>query len=112
MALGVSGSKASAPPGHGHVPMSGETRSDCPAQQQWRGVSCSARHGCGQSLWLGRRLFCVGAMLMRAHDSGINHGVFIVSISRQRLESTLPDAALAPARVQGMDHSKFTEALR
>jgi hypothetical protein len=48
-------------------------------------------------------------MLMRTHDSRIDHGVFIISIGRQRLKNPLPDAAFAPTAVSRMDHAEIAE---
>jgi hypothetical protein len=48
-------------------------------------------------------------MLMRTHDGRIDHRVFIVGVSRQRLEYPLPDATLAPAGVAGMDNAEIAE---
>ncbi len=49
---------------------------------------------------------------MRTHDGRVDHGVFIVGIGRQRLENALPDAALAPAGMPGMDHTEIPKTLR
>jgi hypothetical protein len=57
-------------------------------------------------------LFRAGAMLMRPHNRRINHGVFIVGISRERLENALPDTALAPTGVPSMDHPRIAEPFR
>ena len=38
-----------------------------------------------------------GAMLMRAHNGGIDHHVFVVVITRQRLENTLKNPAFRPS---------------
>ena len=51
-------------------------------------------------------------MLMRTHDSRIDHGVFIIGIGRQRLKNTLLDAALAPTGVSRMDYAEIAETFR
>src|SRR5271157_4389534 len=48
---------------------------------------------------------------MGSDDGGVDHGVFVVRIVRQRLEKTLPNAALRPAREPRMDVLPIAKAL-
>jgi hypothetical protein len=51
-------------------------------------------------------------MLMRAHDGGVEHHVFVVVIARQQLENTLENTALRPPAEALMDDLPIAETLR
>jgi hypothetical protein len=51
-------------------------------------------------------------MLMRAHNGGIDHHVFVVVIARQQLENALENSALCPSAEALVDDLPITEALR
>jgi len=51
-------------------------------------------------------------MLVGPHNGGINHGVFVIRIFSQSLEHALPNPALAPAAVPGMNNPEVAKALR
>jgi hypothetical protein len=55
---------------------------------------------------------CTGAVLMRAHDSGVDHHVFVVVIVRQQLENSLENPAPGPPAEALVDDFPITEALR
>jgi hypothetical protein len=42
------------------------------------------------------RFFCAGTVLMGPHEGGIDHGVFIVRVSRQHGEELFPDTTSSP----------------
>jgi hypothetical protein len=50
-------------------------------------------------------------MLMSSDDGGVDHRVFVVRIVSQRLEKTLPYAALRPSREPRVDVLPGAEAL-
>ena len=50
-------------------------------------------------------------MLMRAHDGGVDHHVFVVVIARQQLENALENPALRPPAEALVDDLPITEAL-
>ena len=56
--------------------------------------------------------FCTSAVLVGAHDGGINHGVFVVRVLCQGFKHPLPDTGLAPARVTGVHDAKVAETGR
>jgi hypothetical protein len=53
-----------------------------------------------------------GAVLVRAHNGAVDHGVFIVRIGRQNLEHLFPHAALGPAGKSGVKLDRVAEAFR
>src|SRR5215831_6351846 len=55
---------------------------------------------------------CAGAVLMSAHDGGVDHHVFVVVITRQQLENTLENSALRPSIEALVDDLPIAEALR
>lgn len=52
------------------------------------------------------------AMLMGAHDGGIDHRVFVVRILGQMLEDPLPHATSGPAAKPRVDHTEVRKPLR
>src|SRR5258708_1776540 len=51
----------------------------------------------GIARWLVRRFFSrAGAMLVSAHDGGVDHHVFVVVIARQQRENTVENPPLRP----------------
>jgi hypothetical protein len=62
---------------------------------------------------LARRFFsCAGAVLMSAHDRGVDHHVFVVVVARQHLENTLENPAPGPSVEALVDDLPISEALR
>ena len=55
--------------------------------------------------------FGAGAMLMSAHDGGVNHHVFVVVIAGQQLENPLENAALGPSVEALIDDLPVAKAL-
>ena len=53
-----------------------------------------------------------GAMLMSAHDGGVDHHVFIVVIAGQELENPRENAALGPSVEALIDDLPIAKALR
>jgi hypothetical protein len=53
-----------------------------------------------------------GAVLMRSDDRGVDHGVFVVRIVRQRFEKTLPNPFDRPARETRVNVLPGSEARR
>jgi hypothetical protein len=51
-------------------------------------------------------------MLMRAHDGGVEHHVFVIVIARQLLENALENPALRPPTKALMDDLPIAETLR
>jgi hypothetical protein len=51
-------------------------------------------------------------MLMRAHNGGIDHHVFVVVITRQRLENTLKNPAFRPSAEALIDNLPIAKAPR
>lgn len=51
-------------------------------------------------------------MLMRPHDGGVDHGVFVVGLLGQHREDALSHAAFRPTREAGMDDAVIAESLR
>src|SRR5882757_4344540 len=49
---------------------------------------------------------------MGAHDSRIDHRVFVVGLAGQMLEDLLPDPASGPSAETRMHHSEIAEPLR
>src|SRR4029077_18430064 len=59
------------------------------------------------------RLFLgAGAMLMGAHNSTVDHGIFVVGISCEMLENPLPDTAFGPTAEPPVHLNSVTEPLR
>ena len=52
------------------------------------------------------------AMLVGAHDGGIDHGVFVVGVFGQMLEDFFPYAARGPAAETRMHHAEIAKPLR
>jgi hypothetical protein len=52
-----------------------------------------------------------GAVLVSAHDGGVDHHVFVVAIARQQLENALENAVLRPPAETLMDDFPIPEAL-
>ena len=52
-----------------------------------------------------------GAVLVRAHDGGVDHHVFVVGIARQQLENALENAALRPPAEALVDDLPVAETL-
>jgi hypothetical protein len=50
-------------------------------------------------------------MLMRAHNRGVDHHVFVVVIARQQLENTLENPTLRPPTEALVDDLPIAEAL-
>jgi hypothetical protein len=50
-------------------------------------------------------------MLMRAHDGGVDHHVFVVVIARQLLENTLENPTLRPPAKALVDDLSIAETL-
>src|ERR1700729_1066634 len=70
----------------------------------------SIRRGIGR--WLALRVFLsAGAMLVSAHDGGVNHHVFVVVIAGQELENPLESTALGPSVEALIDNLPVTKAL-
>src|SRR5712671_4464109 len=62
---------------------------------------------------LARRFFSrTGAVLMSAHDGGVDHHVFVVVIAGQQLENTVENPALRPSAETLMDRFPVAETLR
>src|SRR3974390_291056 len=55
--------------------------------------------------------FGAGAMLVSAHDGGVNHHVFVVVIAGQKLENPLENAALGPSVEALIDNLPVAKAL-
>ncbi len=55
---------------------------------------------------------CAGAVLVSAHDGGVNHHIFVIVIARQQLENALENAALRPSIEALIDDLPITKALR
>jgi hypothetical protein len=53
-----------------------------------------------------------GAVLMSAHDSGVDHHVFVVVIAGQQLENALENLALGPSAEALVDDLPIPETLR
>src|SRR6516225_9234575 len=51
-------------------------------------------------------------MLMRAHNGGVDHHVFVVVIARQHLENTLKNATLCPSTKALIDDLPIAKAPR
>ena len=49
---------------------------------------------------------------MGAHDGAVDHGVFVVGLTREMLEDALPHTRLGPAAEAPMHLHTVTEALR
>src|SRR5258708_19636709 len=87
------------------------TRRDCPTHRRVREFWCSVRRAIDRSL--ARRFFSgAGAVLMSAHDSGVDHHVFVVVIARQQLENALENPALGPSAEALVDDLPIPETLR
>src|SRR5258708_23242442 len=87
------------------------TRRDCPTHRRVREFWCSVRRAIDRSL--ARRFFSgAGAVLMSAHDSGVDHHVFVVVIARQQLENALENLALGPSAEALVDDLPIPETLR
>ena len=54
---------------------------------------------------------CAGAVLMRPHDSGVDHHVLVVVIARQQPENALENAALRPPIKALVDDLPIAETL-
>jgi len=54
---------------------------------------------------------CAGAVLVSAHDGGVDHHVFVVVVTGQQLENALENPALRPAAKALMDDLPIAEAL-
>ena len=50
-------------------------------------------------------------MLVRAHDGGVDHHVFVVVIARQQLENALENSTLRPSIEALVDDFPISEAL-
>src|SRR5450759_1510618 len=95
---------------HGPAPASASRRRDCPRRRRARGFWSSVRRGIAR--WLAGRFFSrAGAVLMSAHDGGIDHHVFIVVIARQQLENTFENPALRPPAEALVDDLPISETL-
>src|SRR6202040_930493 len=69
------------------------------------------RRAIGRSL--GRRLFLgAGAVLMGAHNGGVDHHVFVVDIARQQSENTIKNPAFRPPAEALMHALPIAEAHR
>ena len=55
--------------------------------------------------------FCAGAMLVSAHDGGVNHHVLVVVIAGQEPENPLENAALGPSVEALIDDLPVAKAL-
>ena len=55
---------------------------------------------------------CPGAMLVGAHNGGVQHHVFVIVVARQQLESALENAALRPSIEALVDDVPIPETLR
>src|SRR3954471_23674895 len=53
-----------------------------------------------------------GAMLMGAHDGGVDHRIFVVGIRRQMLEHLRPNPRLGPSAEATMHLDAIAETLR
>jgi hypothetical protein len=53
-----------------------------------------------------------GAMLMRPHDGGVDHGVFFVGIGRELGKYSFPDTGFCPSAETAMDVLPVAEAFR
>ena len=53
--------------------------------------------------------FCTSAVLVDAHDGGINHGVFVVRVLSQDFKHPLLDTCLAPVQVTDVHDAKVAE---
>ena len=63
-------------------------------------------------MWLARRLFLgAGAMLVSAHDGGVNHHGLAVVIAGQEPENPLENAALGPSVEALIDNLPVAKAL-
>jgi hypothetical protein len=51
-------------------------------------------------------------MLMRAHNGGIDHHVFVVMVARQQLENAFENSALRPSAEALVDDFPIAETLR
>ena len=51
-------------------------------------------------------------MLMRAHDGGIDHHVFVVMVTRQQLENAFENSALCPSTEALVDDFPIAKTLR
>src|SRR3984893_4609694 len=81
---------------HGPGPVRASTRLDCPEHRRAHEFWWSVRRAIGRSL--ASRFFSrTSAVLMSAHNGGVNHHVFVVRIACQRLENSLENAALGPS---------------
>ena len=99
-------------PGRGLAPGSSKRRSGCPGHRPSHESWCSIRHGSARWRVLQAPLFCAAAMLVRAHNGGINHRILVVRVGGQRLEHAPPHAGPAPARVPGMNDAIISKARR
>src|SRR5215212_9754618 len=80
-----------------------ESRSDCRAHRRWRGFWCSTHRASVR--WLDPHpLFTRSrAVLVGAHDGGVDHRVFVVRVARQVFVNRLPNPALRPPAEPRMD---------
>src|SRR5260370_7607435 len=87
------------------------TRRDCPRHRRAREFWCSVRRAIDRSL--ARRFFSgAGAVLMSAHNSGVDHHVLVVVITRQQLENALENSVLGPSAEALVDDLPIPETLR
>src|SRR5258708_35097033 len=89
----------------------GSTGRYCPTHRRAREFWCSARRAIDRSL--ARRFFSgAGAVLMGTHDSGVEHHVLVVVVTRQQLENALENSALGPSAEALVEDLPIPETLR
>jgi len=54
---------------------------------------------------------CAGAVLVSAHDGGVDHHVFVIMVARQQLENALENSALRPPIEALIDNLPVAETL-
>ena len=54
---------------------------------------------------------CAGAVLVSAHDGGVDHHVFVIMVARQQLENALENSALRPPIEALIDDLPVAETL-
>src|SRR6516164_5670526 len=92
-------------------PASASTRPACPKRRPARESWWSVRRVIGRSL--AHRFFSrASAVLMSAHDGGVNHHVFVSGVARQKVENSLENSGFCPSAVALMYDLPVAETRR
>src|SRR5882762_3605189 len=84
---------------------------DYPRHRRARGFWWSILRATCRSL--ARRFFSgTGAVLLSAHDGGVDHHIFVVVIARQQRENALENSALGPSAAALIERLPTTQTLR